>query len=258
MNGIDFFFALSIKGRRIEIPLQVKSSWAGILHHKSYGSNIYAVNGQSPRLREHIEAIIDDYNSQFGGGKVVNTVTPVETVGIEEERKLELVPAVSQNAINPSDVLFEIRDGKVWVSSLEIARLFERRHDNVMQAIKNLEVDDNFAALNFQGGSYRDANNQERPMFTMTKKGYRRLVMDFTGKRASEVKEQLLDRFEELEEKENRPAIPALSGDFGALLIQAGQQIQEQNLQFVGFDHNVAGWLVLCNDVCISSNKKGR
>ncbi len=108
--------------------------------------------------------------------------------------------------------------------------MFEREHKNVLQAIKNLEVDEDFSRLNFQPTSYTDSFNRQQAMYMMTKKGYRRLVMDFTGKRASEVKEHLLDRFEELEEKESKPVIPALSGNIADMLQLAADQLCSKGL----------------------------
>lgn len=61
---------------------------------------------------------------------------------------MELVPAV-QNTVNPEDIILEIRDGKVWTTSLEIARIYEKEHPNVIQAIKNLDQSEEFIALNF-------------------------------------------------------------------------------------------------------------
>jgi Rha family phage regulatory protein len=87
-----------------------------------------------------------------------------------------------------------VKDGKVWVSSLEIARLFGREHKHVLDAIRKLETSPDFTGSNLRPGSYRDPNNQERPMFMMTKKGYRRLTMDFQGAKATEIKDSVYFR----------------------------------------------------------------
>lgn len=63
-NGIDFYIAIHIKGKRVELPLQVKSSLTGILNHTKK-SDIYAVNGQADNLREQIIELIQIYKSTF-------------------------------------------------------------------------------------------------------------------------------------------------------------------------------------------------
>jgi hypothetical protein len=86
LHGIDFYFSINIKGKRVEIPLQVKSSWAGVKSHNSHYGDIHCVNGQSPHLSQQIENIIYDYQSKLGGGKKKMTpVTPVE--GLSQSRR---------------------------------------------------------------------------------------------------------------------------------------------------------------------------
>ena len=41
-------------------------------------------------------------------------------------------------------------------TSLIVAKYFDKRHDNVIQAIKNLDCSDEFNALNFQAVKYVD------------------------------------------------------------------------------------------------------
>ena len=61
-------------------------------------------------------------------------------------------------------------------------------HKNVMQNIRNLECSVVFAGLNFQPGSYKDAQNQERPEYLITRDGFTLLVMGFTGDKAMQWK----------------------------------------------------------------------
>jgi phage regulator Rha-like protein len=59
---------------------------------------------------------------------------------------------VTQNAAQIAGVI-DIHRGKPMVSSLRIAELFERRHDNVLQAIRK-ELSDEIGALESKGTSY--------------------------------------------------------------------------------------------------------
>jgi Rha family phage regulatory protein len=56
------------------------------------------------------------------------------------------------------------------MTSLEIAELTGKQHKNVMQAIRNMEPAwEKTAGLKFQLGSYKDANGQFRPCYSLTK-----------------------------------------------------------------------------------------
>ncbi|AMV72211.1 hypothetical protein DBW_1857 [Desulfuromonas sp. DDH964] len=98
------------------------------------------------------------------------------------------------------DQLVTITEEKVVTTSLVIAEAFEKRHDLVMRSIRGLECSNEFAARNFAGGSYLDANNQARPMFTITRDGFAFLAMGFTGKRAAEFKEKFIGAFNTMEQ----------------------------------------------------------
>ena len=93
-----------------------------------------------------------------------------------------------------------VKDGKVVTTSLKIAEVFGREHRNILQAIYELECSEEFAALNFQRGTYADANNQERPMYEITKDGFAFLVFGFRGAKAAEFKEAYIEAFNRMEE----------------------------------------------------------
>lgn len=85
-TGIDFYFAILINGKRVEIPLQVKSSDSGIKKHNAFdGGSIPAVNGQASDLRSQISRIIDDYKASLSNGEetmrqfkvAINGVVPI-------------------------------------------------------------------------------------------------------------------------------------------------------------------------------------
>ena len=70
-------------------------------------------------------------------------------------------------------------------TSLAVAETFGKRHDNVLQAIQNMECSSEFSALNFKGAEYPDAQGKSRPMYEISKDGFVFLVMGFTGSRAA-------------------------------------------------------------------------
>lgn len=99
-----------------------------------------------------------------------------------------------------------LKDGHTATDSLTVAEVFGRKHKNVLDAVKRLDCSMEFAQLNFQPGSYLDANNQPRPMYVMTKDGFMFLVMGFTGAEAAKRKEAYIKRFNEMEAALHQPA----------------------------------------------------
>ncbi|RPP68360.1 Rha family transcriptional regulator, partial [Pseudomonas aeruginosa] len=68
---------------------------------------------------------------------------------------------VSNTKAQPStEVSVEIIGGKPTTTSLDVAKHFRKRHDNVLRDIKNLECPEDFALLNFEECSRTGANNR--------------------------------------------------------------------------------------------------
>lgn len=85
------------------------------------------------------------------------------------------------------------------VSSLDIAETFEKRHDNVLQDIRNLECSDEFRLLNFQESSYVNSQNKKQPMYYVTRDGFTLLAMGYTGEKAMKFKEAYIKQFNAME-----------------------------------------------------------
>lgn len=93
-----------------------------------------------------------------------------------------------------------IKNNRALTTSLDISNVFQIRHDNVLQSIKNLECSDKFRLLNFQDTSYRDVQGKQRPMFLLTRDAFTILAFGFTGKKAMEFKEAYIEQFNKMEE----------------------------------------------------------
>jgi len=128
--------------------------------------------------------------------------------------------------INNTEVVFELNDGQVFADSLSIAAAFGKLHKNVMRDIRKMPKDD-FWRLNFEPGSYLDANNQKRTLYQITRDGFSMLVMGFTGQNAYKWKVQFIEAFNLMEQKlrgaatvpllEVSPQIDGLHRRFGKL-----------------------------------------
>lgn len=86
-------------------------------------------------------------------------------------------------------------------TSLNVAGVFGKRHDNLLQTIRNMECSEEFRLLNFKEATYADDQGKDRPMYIMTRDGFTLLVMGFTGKKAMAFKEAYIKAFNRMEQK---------------------------------------------------------
>lgn len=98
-------------------------------------------------------------------------------------------------------------NGQAVTSSLAVADYFIKRHDNVIQKIKNLECSSKFAALNFKESEYTDATCRKLPCYQITRDGFAFLAMGFTGKRAAQFKEAYINAFNQMEKQLSKPSV---------------------------------------------------
>lgn len=86
------------------------------------------------------------------------------------------------------------------MSSLEIAKLTGKRHSDVLEAIRNMESAwERIAQRKFSLGSYKDANNQSRPCYELTKTECLYVATKFND----EARAKLVLRWEELERSQS-------------------------------------------------------
>lgn len=101
------------------------------------------------------------------------------------------------NQLIPQDAVF-LKEGHPVTTSIKNAEVFGRRHDTILQSVRELDCSDEFRRQNFLEATYRDAQNKPRPMFELTKDGFAFLVMGFTGPTAARFKEAYIRRFNEM------------------------------------------------------------
>ncbi|WP_298783013.1 Rha family transcriptional regulator [uncultured Campylobacter sp.] len=120
--------------------------------------------------------------------------------------------------INDRSVEFEVVDNGVFTTSLSVAAVFEKRHDNIIAQIRALPSD-NFTALNFKVSEYVDTTGRKLPMYKITRDGFSLLVMGFTGERAYRWKIEFIAAFNKMEAMMRRgdSHLDALIDNMGAL-----------------------------------------
>lgn len=86
---------------------------------------------------------------------------------------------------------------KLVTDSRRVATRFNKRHRDVLRAIRQLECSSGFRARNFAQCFEINglANGKPEPLVQMTKDGFMFLVMGFTGKAAAAVKEAFIEAF---------------------------------------------------------------
>lgn len=85
------------------------------------------------------------------------------------------------------------------VNSVMVAKMFEKRHDDVLRSIRNLDCSEEFRLRNFAESSYRNEQSKKQPCFNMTRDGFVFLAMGYRGKKAAQFKEAYIKRFNQME-----------------------------------------------------------
>lgn len=116
------------------------------------------------------------------------------------------------------EITLTVRDGKPTATSLQIAESFEKRHKDVLDAIRSLLSDlertpggMEFSQPNFQPSIYLSERGKQYPCYHLTRDGFTLLTMGFTGEKALQFKMAYIDAFNRMEAeltKKNLPALP--------------------------------------------------
>jgi Rha family phage regulatory protein len=94
--------------------------------------------------------------------------------------------------------LVSVKRNQPVTDSLQIAKHFHKRHDHVVEAIRDLVPEISGTKKMFFESKYQ-YRGQDFPMFYMNRNGFMLLVMGFTGKKALEWKLRFIDAFDRME-----------------------------------------------------------
>lgn len=106
--------------------------------------------------------------------------------------------------INNQEVVFENKDEQVFCTSLDVAKVFGKRHDHVLRDIENIlndlrEIGTSNDLSNFGLVKYKDKKGELRPAYQISRDGFSLLAMGFTGKKALQWKMLFINAFNEME-----------------------------------------------------------
>ncbi len=102
--------------------------------------------------------------------------------------------------INGVDVELEVANDQVTTTSLDIAAVFNKRHDNIIAKIETFPKD-SFTDLNFKASKYIDSTGRILPCYKISRDGFSLLVMGFTGEKAYKWKIEFIKAFNEMEKR---------------------------------------------------------
>ena len=99
----------------------------------------------------------------------------------------------------------KIVNGQAVTTSRKVAEVFEKQHKDVLRAIRDLEISEDYRERNFAPSVYEQPNPSggkpiQQPEYLITKNGFFLLGMGFTGKRAMEFKIAFINAFDAMEE----------------------------------------------------------
>ena len=128
------------------------------------------------------------------------------------------------------DTTNELVPNQKGMTSLEIAEVTGKRHDSILRDIRNI-LKQGVSAHNFVEGTYKDANQQDRPCFNLTPKGCLILASGYDVV----LREKIIDRLENLENQKRELSRKQLaimviqSEEEKERLEQEKKQLEEQN-----------------------------
>ncbi|EOA0679229.1 Rha family transcriptional regulator [Campylobacter coli] len=102
--------------------------------------------------------------------------------------------------INNVEVNLNIKENKVFINSLDLAKVFNKNHKDVLETTKNQPQND-FTESNFILSTYKDKKGELRPCYNLTRDGFSLLVMGFTGEKAYKWKVEFIKAFNEMEKR---------------------------------------------------------
>ena len=99
------------------------------------------------------------------------------------------------------NLITRTEDGKLVVSSRQVAKDFKKEHKNVIQAIENIKAENSAVAKMFIESSYKAGTGKNYKEYLLTRDGFSLLVMGFNGRESLEWKLKYIEAFNTMERK---------------------------------------------------------
>lgn len=151
----------------------------------------------------------------------------VKANGKKKSSSIIEMPIVSNKSADNCLINIEVQNGGLTVSSREVAEKFKKQHSHVMEAVRNLMVE-NSTVKNLFIPSIFKKRGKEYPEYQITRDGFSLLAMGFTGSKALEWKLKFIEAFNKMEEALNKQPMPTGKQLLAMALIEADATIKEQ------------------------------
>lgn len=100
-----------------------------------------------------------------------------------------------------NEITITNKDGRLTVSSLQVAKDFGKRPSDVHEAIENLTAENSAVKKFFTESTYINERGRTYRCYDITRDGFSLLVMGFTGKKALEWKLKYIEAFNSMEQQ---------------------------------------------------------
>lgn len=142
------------------------------------------------------------------------------------EAKPDVMEPKPNNTV--SNEIVAIQNNQAVTTSLQISKIFGKRHDNVLRDIEALEKDVlNFEEM-FYEGDIPDSYGRPRKAYYMNRDGFTLLAMGFTGKKAMKFKLEYINQFNQMEKQLKSQVVTVASYMINDPIKRAEQWIAEQ------------------------------
>ncbi len=109
-----------------------------------------------------------------------------------------------------NDIVFQSSEGQPLTNSVLVAEKFEKRHCDLIKAIKNMTTQNCVVQNMFVESTYFNSQSKEQPMYIMNRDGFTLLAMGFTGKKALQFKLDYIEAFNKMEKAiKEAPTLPS-------------------------------------------------
>jgi len=166
--------------------------------------------------------------------------------------------------------LIQVKNNQLVTTSNDVAKVFGKRHEQVLRKVKDLDCSQNFTKHNFVLSKYTDLSGRELLSYNITRDGLVFLIMGFTGKKASEFKEAYINAFNSMEQhildtqsKEQARQLKNEKLRAGAFKserdsLKEVQLYHEQEISEVKsyYDNQIEKWRYECNSLIQKVNKQ--
>ena len=121
-----------------------------------------------------------------------------------------------------------MKNKQAVTTSLEVADVFEKRHDHILRDIDKLKKDvPNFGEM-FEESQEPDSYDRLRRVIYMNRDGFTLLAMGFTGDKALQFKLKYIEAFNKMEQMLKEQALPQTPEEKLALTMQVTSRLDKR------------------------------